>query len=654
MKKILIANRGEIAARIIESCKRLGFSTVAVFSEADRTSPHLELADEACLIGPAPVEESYLSTEQLLRAAAVAGADAVHPGYGFLSESPAFAEAVEAAGLTWIGPSVEALESMGSKIRAREIAKEQGVPVIPAMTLLADADFDAEKIVAAIGLPLLIKSSAGGGGIGMREVHAAQDLAQAIGDAREQSQRQFHNADLLLEKLISRGRHIEVQVVADHHGKFLHLYERDCSAQRRRQKILEEAPARDIPEDLLQALRDSALKLAKAVDYCGVGTVEFLLEGKDYYLLEMNTRLQVEHGVTEAVCQLDLVELQLIIAGGEALPFDQKDISIIGHAIEARIYAEDPTAGFTPSTGTITAYNPGNRTGLRIDAGVAAGNCVEHYYDGLLCKLIITAKDRQAATTQLRLAISELQLAGVKTNQQFLCAVLDSLQWQQQLSTTAIESDLEGLTQVEPAGKTAQLLLAVATIHSFLRDPPAADRHPWPGGYQQARSAKWQLAGQQHDVSWRWSAAGQFEFPDFDISAVLVKDNSAEDSLILEIEGVRKQFRFSRQGETLWLWEKALGNYSLEQTFGSGSAGDNNASGVCRSHGPGQVLRLLIKAGEAVSQGQALVVLESMKMESTLTAAVDGAVAEIAVEEGEVISSGQLLVRLDSSMEKSR
>jgi acetyl/propionyl-CoA carboxylase alpha subunit len=639
MDKILIANRGEVALRIIATCRRLKIQTVAVYSEADRKALHVGAADEAFCIGPAAVEQSYLNAENVLAAARASCADGIHPGYGFLSENTAFAEAVEAEGLIWIGPPASAMASMASKISARAIAMDNNVPVIPAYTLMEGDDPDIDAVLATTGLPLLIKSSAGGGGIGMRELHSADELSVAIGEAREQAERQFGSGDLLIERLIDSGRHIEIQVAADHTGDCLHLFERDCSSQRRRQKLLEETPAAGLSDALRANLQDAAIRLARAVDYRGLGTVEFLVDHDDFFLLEMNTRLQVEHPVTEAVTGLDLVELQIKVARGQELGLDQTDIRRQGHAIEARIYAEDPRQGFRPATGTIVSFAVPEGPGVRVDTGVGPGSEVGHHYDGLLCKIIVHDDDRGAATQLMQRALRRTQLLGITTNQAFLRAALQSDNWQ------------AGVTAAELSTPEIEQLLMVATICQFVSDPPAADRAAWPGAYRYNRQSNWLIHGITTAVNWRWCSARQFEFPDFEGHVQILDRNMTDADITLEINGQRQRYVCRSSPGAVWLWNSQLGSHALHSVGDSSVDGSAQGDGRCVSHGPGQVLRILVSPGQSVEQGAPLVVIESMKMESTLTATVEGAVTGIPVGEGDLIKSGQLLVQLQADKE---
>lgn len=654
MNKVLIANRGEIALRIIKTCKRLNIQTVAVYSDADRDSLHVGAADEAYCIGPAPVEASYLNIENILAVASACRADGIHPGYGFLAENAAFAAAVEEQGLLWIGPPEAAMASMASKINARSIAIDNEVPVIPACTLLAGDKPDFEAILETTGLPLLIKSSAGGGGIGMRELHNVDELKVAISEARKQAQRQFGSGDLLLERLIDSGRHIEIQLACDHFGNYLHLFERDCSSQRRRQKILEESPAAGLSGKLRARLQDAAIRLARAVNYRGVGTVEFLVDDDDFFLLEMNTRLQVEHGVTEAVTGLDLVELQIKVARAERLEFQQADIRSMGHAIQARIYAEDPGKGFHPATGTVESFLTPEDPRVRVDTGVGPGSEVGHHYDGLLCKIIVHDVDRESATRLMQQALKRLQLTGITTNQAFLTAVLDSVHWQSGMFISTVERDLvHFLSAAEPSRTELEQLLMVATVFRFIQDPPAADRAAWPGAYQYNRQSSWSVHGNTREVTWRWCSARTFEFPELQGRVQLLDYDATGSAITLELNGQRQQYACSASTGAVWLWNSQLGSHALQPLYASGVEDSAQGDGQCVSHGPGQVLRILVSPGQIVAKSEPLVVIESMKMESTLTAPIEGSVAEVPVSEGDLIGSGQLLVRLQAGKEVS-
>src|SRR5271163_711369 len=416
-KKVLIANRGEIAVRIARACREMGVRAVAVYSDVDRASLHVRLADEAYPIGPAPSRESYLVIEKILGVARYAGCDAVHPGYGFLAENPALARACVGAGITFIGPSAAAMEQLGSKTAARHIARDVGAPTVPGtLDPIKDTD-EAVKIAREIGFPVILKAVAGGGGKGMRSVASEGDLASAWRDAASEAQNAFGDARLYLEKYLERPRHIEIQIFADHHGNFVYLGERECSVQRRHQKVIEEAPSPIMTADLRRAMGEAAVKLARAGVYTNAGTVEFLVDAeRKFYFLEMNTRLQVEHPVTEMVTSLDLVKLQIRIAAGDALPFAQEDMTMRGHAIECRIYAEDPDNNFFPSPGKILERRAPAGPGIRLDDGAYAGWTVPNEYDPMLGKLIAWGNDRAEAIARLRGALDEYYASGIKTN----------------------------------------------------------------------------------------------------------------------------------------------------------------------------------------------------------------------------------------------
>ncbi len=420
---LLVANRGEIAVRVIRACRELGIRSIAVFSEADRGAPHVALADVAVPLGPAPPRESYLDVTKILAAARETGAEAIHPGYGFLAENADFARAVAAAGLRFVGPSPEAIAAMGDKLGARRTMARLGIPIVPG----SDPDAAPSALVALgerVGFPLLVKAAGGGGGRGMRRVENAADLSGALEAASREAAAAFGDPRVYIERVIERARHIEVQVLADAHGNVLHAYERECSLQRRFQKVIEEAPAPNLSPAVRAGLLDAAVRSARAVSYEGAGSVEFLVDGEDWYFLEMNTRLQVEHPVTEMVCGMDLVQLQIAIAAGEPLPFRQEDIAVRGHAIEARICAEDPARGFAPSPGTITTFVAPAGPGVRCDAGIADGAVVPPEYDSLIAKVIAHAPDRERALRRLAGALREIVVLGVTTNTEFLAALL--------------------------------------------------------------------------------------------------------------------------------------------------------------------------------------------------------------------------------------
>ena len=470
IKRVLIANRGEIALRIIRACRELRIETVAVYSDADAAAPHVAAADRAIRIGPAPAAESYLSIPKILAAARSSGANAIHPGYGFLSENAAFAAACGGAGLTFVGPPPDAIAKMGSKIEARRIAAAAGVPVVPGETPADQSDAGIRAAVERIGVPALIKASAGGGGKGMRTVRDPRTIDESIQAARREAQAAFGDGTLYVERLVDRPRHVEVQVCADTHGHTVHLFERDCSTQRRHQKVVEESPSPAVTPALREQMTQAAIAAARAVGYVNAGTIEFLVDGSSFYFLEMNTRLQVEHPVTEQVSGVDLVHAQLLVAGGAPLPWTQQHLLQRGHAIEARVYAEDPAQNFLPQAGRLATYREPRWPGIRVDAGVAQGGEVSIYYDPMIAKVIATAETRDLAIARLAAALRDFQIDGIRTNLAFLTAVLESDEFRRGDVDTAF-LDREGATV---AGRMSQ----VASQSQIARHTSVASHTP--------------------------------------------------------------------------------------------------------------------------------------------------------------------------------
>ena len=476
MRRVLIANRGEIALRVIRGCTAAGLETVAVYSDADAEAPHVHAATVAVRIGPPPAAESYLNVAALLEAARHANADAVHPGYGFLSERAHFARAVEQAGLIFIGPPAEAIERLGSKTGARRLMEAAGVPVVPGVTLDDQSDAALLAAGATLGAPLLVKPAAGGGGIGMKTVRHLDELAAALAQARREAQAAFGNSTLYLERLIDRPRHIEVQIFGDRHGQIVHLFERECSAQRRHQKVVEETPSPAVTPALRARLGAAAVAAARTVGYQNAGTVEFLLEGEGddarFYFLEINARLQVEHPITEGVVGVDLVRAQLAVAAGEPLPWSQVDLTQRGHAIECRVYAEDPARGFLPQAGPLLRYREPSGPGLRIDAGVVEGGAVSVYYDPMLAKLIAHGETREHCLARAREALTRFEILGVHTNLAFLQALLAHPAFVAgQIDTGFLDRHLAELSTAAPVPPE---VLAAAAWHASLGGAPAA------------------------------------------------------------------------------------------------------------------------------------------------------------------------------------
>ncbi|MEO7135779.1 MAG: acetyl-CoA carboxylase biotin carboxylase subunit [Vicinamibacterales bacterium] len=473
IRRLLIANRGEIARRIQRACRELGIQTVAVYSDADAAAPHVSEADRAIRIGPPPARDSYLNIEAILGAAKASGADAIHPGYGFLSERAAFARAVEDAGLTFVGPPASALEAMGSKVGARKLMTNAGVPVVPGETPGDQSDGSMTAAAHQVGFPLLIKPAAGGGGIGMKAVRDASGLDDALAAARREAKASFGNDTLYIERLIERPRHVEIQVFADNHGNTVHLFERECSAQRRHQKVIEESPCAALSASLRERMGAAAVTAAQAVGYRNAGTCEFLLEGEGdsarFYFLEMNTRLQVEHPVTEAVVGIDLVHAQLRVASGEPLPFSQDSLSQRGHAIECRIYAEDPVQGFLPQAGLLLLYREPQGPGIRVDSGVTKGSEVSVHYDPMLSKLIVHAATREEARRRAITALRQYAILGIRTNIPFLMQLLEHPQFiDASIDTEFLDREGAAIAEKMPQELPAAALMVLEALRKNL------------------------------------------------------------------------------------------------------------------------------------------------------------------------------------------
>jgi acetyl/propionyl-CoA carboxylase alpha subunit len=623
---LLIANRGEIACRIIRTARRLGVRTVAVFSRADAGAPHVRAADTAVEIGPAPARESYLVAEAILEAAAQTGAAAIHPGYGFLSEKADFAEAVLAAGRVWVGPPPAAIRAMGLKDAAKRLMAAAGVPVTPGYLGEDQSDTALAREAAAIGWPVLIKAVAGGGGKGMRAVHAPEAFAPALASARREAAAAFGDDRVLLEKLIAAPRHIEVQVFADTHGAAAHLFERDCSLQRRHQKVIEEAPAPGLDPATRAVLCEAALRAARAVGYEGAGTVEFIADASEglrpdrIWFMEMNTRLQVEHPVTEAVTGIDLVEWQLRVASGERLPLTQEQIRLTGWAMEARLCAEDPAKGFLPSIGPLTHLRLPDA--LRVDTGVAEGDEISPFYDSMIAKLIAHADTRQDAAARLSAAAATVEIWPVRTNAAFLarCAAHPDFV-AGRIDTGFIEARLEALTAPAavtiPPGAVADL----ARRQAPPEDLP--DRSPW----NPVRG----LAGFRPGAPPVTMAAvyldGAAVETGFDFAAAPAARALDGDALVLFAEGSAHRLSLSRPAVA------ATAAALLD--------------GAVMTPMPGRIVAVTAAVGDPVAAGQILVVLEAMKMEHALIAPAAGVVAEVRVAQGDQVAEGILAVRLD-------
>ncbi|MEO5874566.1 MAG: biotin carboxylase N-terminal domain-containing protein [Streptosporangiaceae bacterium] len=621
-QSVLIANRGEIAVRIIRTLRRLGVRAVAVHAADDAGAPHVRLADEAILI------PSYLDADAVLDAARLTGAEAVHPGYGFLAENAAFARACEAAGLVFVGPPASAIETMGDKIRAKQTVSAAGVPVVPGRNESGLTDGQLIEAALEIGLPVLLKPSAGGGGKGMRLVRTEADLAEAIASARREALGSFGDDTLLAERFVANPRHIEIQVFADAHGNTVHLGERECSLQRRHQKIIEEAPSPLLDAAQRSRMGASAVAAARAVGYVGAGTVEYIVSADrpaDYYFMEMNTRLQVEHPVTELVTGLDLVELQLRAASGEPLPFTQEQVSLTGHAIEARVYAEDPARGFLPTGGRVLLL--GEPEGARVDSGVAEGSVVGSRYDPMLAKVIVHAPDRETALRRLGGALGSYTLLGVGTN----IAYLRSLLAHPDVVAGRLDTGLVERADL-PTPQDHDWVLATAAVEHMRALRPAGD-DPWD------LADGWRLGGPAW-TTWQLTVDGG------EPVAVSVRGTQVRVGDTLVTGGRTAPYQIAWDGGTLWIGRDggAWAVREAERAAGGGAAAV--AGGILRSPMPGTVLAVKVAGGDTVEAGQPVVIVEAMKMEHTVTAAIAGTVSRLPVRAGDQVALDAVLAEI--------
>ncbi|MFI5031896.1 MAG: acetyl/propionyl/methylcrotonyl-CoA carboxylase subunit alpha [Reyranellales bacterium] len=612
---ILVANRGEIAWRVMRTARAMGYRTVAVYSDADKEAPHVAFADRSERIGPPPVGESYLSIDRILEAAHRSGADAIHPGYGFLSENAEFAAACEKAGLVFIGPPPAAIAAMGNKAAAKRRMIDAGVPCVPGYQGADQSDGNLEKEARKIGLPVMVKAAAGGGGRGMRLVTEDGELLEAIRTARTEAESAFGSGELILEKAVIDARHVEIQVFADAHGNVIHLGERDCSVQRRHQKVIEEAPSPAVNADLRHSMGAAAVAAARTIGYRGAGTVEFLL-GADgaFYFLEMNTRLQVEHPVTEAITGLDLVEWQLRVARGEPLPLTQKQVRLQGHAIEVRLYAEDAYAGFLPQTGRIDVWQPATGPGVRIDHGMKEGLAISPFYDPMIAKVIAAGTTREEARMRLIKALLDTVVLGPTTNRHFLIKLLEHPEFAAGKATTAF------------LGK-----------HSFAA-PELTDAH-----WKTAASLLWQQSAARYPANLRgWRNSNPEATPfrlavgDKEQALELTEPTNAAvphvvdgNDVVVDFDGFTVRFQ--------------------DRTYMPPASAAAGSDGKLRAPMDGRIVAIKVAAGDKVVRGQTLVVLEAMKIQHQLKAALDACVESIAVQEGQQVANRTVLVTMNDA-----
>lgn len=664
-KKILIANRGEIAVRIIATCHEMGIATVAVYSEADRAARHVREADEAYEIGPAPATQSYLRIEKLIEVAQQSGAEAIHPGYGFLSENAAFVEACEAAGLVFIGPTAEAMRLMGSKIAAKQLAQAVDVPTIPGYNGESQNDEVLLHEARRAGFPLLIKASAGGGGKGMREVQNEATFLEELAAARREALAAFGDATVFLERRILRPRHVEMQILGDRHGNLIHLGERECSIQRRHQKIIEESPSVALTPALRSEMGNAAIRIAQAAHYINAGTLEFMLDtDQSFYFLEMNTRLQVEHPVTELVTGLDLVRQQILIAAGEPLTLQQEKISPRGHAIEVRLYAEDPNQGFLPSTGTLAQFNEPVGPGIRVDSGIATGDEVTQFYDPLIAKLIVYAENRAAAIARLQNAMARIVVLGVTTNSSLLMAIAAHPAYSEGQTYTSFLEEYgllnEQVIQDDPAELIRALQAAAlcellpqeqAKSHSRSSNPWQA-LGPWRtiGG---DRSVTYEYQEQRYRVSIAPAQAGGWLVRINDQAAETIDCHFGQAHQVLLRKGhelttatmlrLDEKFLVSVHGQVFSLGRQQP--LTVDQAAHSSTG--ISVQKALTAPMAGTIVKVQVSDGQEVEQRQVLVILTAMKMEHTITAPHAGRVRRVFYKEGDVVRGGAVLVEME-------
>ncbi len=679
-KKILIANRGEIACRVAQTALRMGVQTVAVYSDADADARHVRACDEAVYIGGSAPKDSYLRWEKIIEAARATGAQAIHPGYGFLSENVDFAKACVQAGLVFIGPPASAIQAMGLKAESKQLMEKAGVPLVPGYHGSDQDDALLQREADRIGYPVLIKASAGGGGKGMRAVDKAEDFADALASCKREAINSFGDDAVLIEKYVQRPRHIEIQVFGDTLGNYVYLFERDCSVQRRHQKVLEEAPAPGMTAELRARMGQAAVEAARAVNYVGAGTVEFIVEqpqgyahpeAMKFFFMEMNTRLQVEHPVTEAITGLDLVEWQLRVACGEPLPLQQHDLQINGHAIEARICAENPDNNFLPATGTLQVYGLPPYSyferaplSVRVDSGVREGDTISPYYDSMVAKLIVHGATREEALARMDTALAQTHIVGLATNVQFLRHVVRSASFESaQLDTALIPREANVLFNREDIGLT---LAAAATVaQAVLREQrkaagvdvngwtdPWAQRDGWLSHGVSRRSFALNFKGEAHSAVLTRPRAGGMQLalaggehtlqfaqsPDTDASAIDIT-----------LDGERLALQVYRTGDVVHVFA-AHGSTQITVVDALAHAGDvQQEGGRLTAPMPGKVVSFAVKAGDAVKKGQALAVMEAMKMEHTIAAPSDGTVGELLFAPGDQVTEGAELLRLEAA-----
>ena len=649
IRRLLVANRGEIARRILRTAHTMGIGTVAVFADGDAGSPHVREADTAIALGGRTSAETYLDIGKLLDACRRTGADAVHPGYGFLSENAGFAQAVIDQGLTWVGPTPAAIRGIGDKLAAKRLMQTLNVPTLQAHELAPGEDASAAAL--AIGYPVLVKAAAGGGGRGMRVVESPADLEQAIAGARREATAAFGDGTLFLERWITRSRHVEIQILGDTHGNLVHLFERECSIQRRHQKVIEEAPSPVMDAALREQMGQAALTAARAIGYQSAGTVEFLLSGRQFFFLEVNTRLQVEHPVTEAITGLDLVREQLRIAEGEPLGYTQSDLRIDGHAIEARLCAENPANDFLPTPGTVDVWEPATGEGVRFDSGVESGSVIAIEFDPMIAKVIVKAPTRREAAARLARVLEMTRLQGITHNRDFLVAALRTPEFLSGDTTTDFIERVAPARERRASDDELALAAIAAALHGrAARRAGARVLATIGAGFRNSvmppERVDYQAGEHRLAVTYRGQRDGSLAVSVNNAAHRAVVVRAGERDIELALDGRRSTLAITAVGARR-LVHGAFGDLELIELPRFPLAGAAEFSGALKAPMPGRVLSIAVAPGDTVTRGQLLLVLEAMKMEHRITAPADGTIGSIQVTEGEQVANGAMLVVLD-------
>ena len=651
IRRLLVANRGEIARRIFRTAHRMGIETVAVYADGDAQAPFVLEADRAVALGGRTPAETYLDVGKVIDACVRSGADAVHPGYGFLSENAAFAQAVIDRGLTWVGPPPDAIRRIGDKLAAKRLVRHIAVPTLDAFEV--GADDDGAAAAQRIGYPVLIKAAAGGGGRGMRVVTSPANLPAALEGARREALSAFGDGTVFLERWLAVSRHVEIQILGDRHGNVVHLFERECSIQRRHQKIIEEAPSPAVDAGLRARMTDAALSVARTIGYHSAGTVEFLVSGQEFFFLEVNTRLQVEHPVTEAITGLDLVREQLRIAEGEPLGYGQDDVRMHGHAIEVRLCAENPAQSFLPTPGTVAVWTPAAGDGLRFDAGIESGTEIAIEFDAMIAKVIAHAPTRREAAMRLARALEATRIQGIVHNRDYLVSILRSPEFLAGDTTTDFIGRVTLATQRATPAQALDLAMVAAALHARAqRRATATVQATIPAGFRNsvmpAQRTRYRVAGRDHVVQYRSARDGSVHVQVDDRACRAVVHAADADGIDLAVDGQRARLRVTCVDDRR-LVHGPDGDLELVELPRLPSAARAGFRGGLQAPMPGKVLTLSVAAGEAVARGQTLLVLEAMKMEHRITAPADGTVRAVRVAVGDQVANGALLIELEET-----